>query len=65
MFGKSLHIPFFKKGFGQKLLGGVKGLARLADNPITQGVIGLVAPELGVGLAAAKRLGVLEAAKNL
>jgi hypothetical protein len=66
MYSKDNQVPFFHKGsISQKLLGGVKGLARVLDEPVVQSGIGLISPEIGAGLAVAKRTGLLEKVKNL
>jgi hypothetical protein len=64
MYEKSNHVPFFGKGITGKIIGGVKGLARLADEPLVQSAVGLVAPEVAAGLAVAKRTGLLEKLKH-
>jgi len=60
--GKGNHQSLFgKKGdYSSKLLGGVKGLARIADDPITQFGVGVLAPEVYGGLALAKQTGLLK-----
>ena len=65
MYSKTVSQPFFNKGVGQKILGGIKGAASLLDEPIVQSGISMFAPEVGVPLMTAKRLGVLEKVKNL
>ena len=65
MYSKTVSQRFFNKGVGQKNLGGIKGAASLLDEPIVQTGISMFAPEIGVPLATAKRLGVLEKVKNL
>lgn len=50
-----------KKGdYSSKLLGGVKGLAKFAEDPIVQFGAGVLAPELYGGLALAKETGLLK-----
>lgn len=64
MFFKTHHSPFFGKGgYGDKLLGAAKGAARILDEPVVQSAVSVLAPELGMGLAAAKRSGLLEKLK--
>ena len=60
--GKGNHQSMLgKKGdYSARLLGGVKGFARLAEDPITQFGIGVVAPEMYGGLALAKETGLLK-----
>jgi hypothetical protein len=64
MYEKSNHIPFFGKNVSAKLIGSVKGLARVLDEPLVQSGVALLAPELGAGLAVAKRVGLLEKLKK-
>lgn len=64
MFGKNNFSGFLGKGFGSKLIGGAKGLARLVDEPIVQAGISALSPELGGALAVAKRVGLLEKLKH-
>lgn len=64
MFHKNDHTPFFGKGFASKLVGAGKGLARFVDNPVVQAGITALAPEVGAGLVAAKKYGLLEKLKN-
>lgn len=64
MFHKNNHTPFFGKGFSDKLIGAGKGLARFLDQPIVHAGVSALAPELGVGLAAAKKYGLLEKLKG-
>lgn len=60
--GKGNYQPMLgKKGeYGARLLGGVKGLARIAEDPIVQFGTGVIAPELYAGLALAKETGLLK-----
>jgi len=52
---------FGKKGdLSSRLHGGVKSMARFASDPYVQFGSALVAPEIGLGLALAKRTGVLQ-----
>jgi len=64
MFGKNNFSGFLGKGFSDKLVGAGKGLARFLDEPLVQAGITAFAPELGAGLASAKKLGILERIKN-
>ena len=64
MFPKNHHTPFFGKGFSDKLVGAGKGLARFVDNPVVHAGITALAPEVGAGLAAAKKYGLLEKLKG-
>ena len=64
MFDKSSVSRFFSKDLGHKILGASKGLARVLDEPVIQAGISSLAPELGVGLGVAKRIGLLEKVKN-
>jgi hypothetical protein len=66
MYQKSNHNPYFQKGsIGNRILGAVKGAASILDEPVIQSGIGLLSPELGAGLATARRFGILEKAKNM
>ena len=65
MYSKTVSQPFFNKGVGQKILGGIKGIASVLDEPIVQTGISMFSPEVGIPLQTAKRLGVLEKVKNL
>jgi hypothetical protein len=60
--GKGNHQAMLgKKGdYSARLLGGVKGFARIAEDPITQFCLGVVAPEMYRGLALAKETGLLK-----
>jgi len=51
MYGKG-DIMMARKGEGSRLLGAIKGAGRLASDPLVQFGVGLVAPEVGVGLGA-------------
>ena len=64
MYDKSNHIPYFGKNISAKLIGGVKGLARVLDEPLVQSGVTLLAPEIGAGLAVAKKVGLLEKLKH-
>ena len=65
MFGKNNFSGFLGKGFNDKLIGGAKGLAQVLDNPMVGAGITALAPEVGAGLAAAKKFGLLEKLKHL
>jgi hypothetical protein len=64
MFGKNNYSGFLGKGFGEKLLGAGKGLARVLDEPLVQAGITAISPEVGVALGVAKRSGLLEKLKH-
>ncbi len=64
MFGKNNFSGFFGKGFNDKLIGAGKGLGRFLDDPIVGAAVSILAPEVGAGLAAAKRIGLLEKMKG-
>ena len=64
MFDKSSFSSFFNKDLGDRLLGGVKGVARILDEPVIQAGITAFAPELAVPLGVAKSTGLLEKLKN-
>ena len=61
MFQKGIHLGFFNKGVGGKLLGAA---ANVLDNPLTGLAVGAIAPEFAPGLAALKKSGVLEKLKH-
>jgi hypothetical protein len=60
--GKGNYQPMLgKKGdYSAKLLGGIKGLARIAEDPITQFGLGVIAPEIAGDLALGKKVGLLK-----
>lgn len=60
----SSHGHIGLKGYANNFLGAGKRLASVLDNPLASGIVGLVAPELGVGLEAVRKSGVLEKIKN-
>ena len=64
MFGKNNYSGFLGKGFGEKLLGAGKGLARVLDEPLVQAGITAISPEVGVALGVAKPSGLLEKLKH-
>ena len=55
MFLKGNQAPYFSKGFGQQLIGAGKQVAGILDNPLVQAGVGVLAPEIAIGLAAAKK----------
>lgn len=63
IYPKGMHHPLIggKKGNEDKLLGAIKGVARIAENPLVQFGVGMVAPEVASGLALAKKSGLLKA----
>ena len=64
-FSKGSHNGFGDaKGWGEKLLGGGKGLARILDEPVVQGAISSLIPEVAPAYGALKATGLLEKAKN-
>jgi hypothetical protein len=63
-YSKSNYSGFFSKGFGDRLIGAGKGLAGILDNPLVQGGISVLAPEVGAGLAMASKAGILQKIKN-
>lgn len=54
-----------KGDLSSRVLGAAKFGAQVLDSPITQGIVSALAPELGAGLAAAKKFGILEKAKHM
>ena len=64
MYDKADHIPYLGKNLSAKLMGGVKGIARVLDEPLVQSGDALIAPEVAAGLAVAKRAGILEKLKK-
>ena len=65
MYVKNNFSGFLGKGFNDKLIGGAKGLAHVLDNSMVGAGISAIAPEIGAGLAAAKKFGLLEKMKHL
>jgi hypothetical protein len=64
-YSKSNYSGFFSKGgFGDKLIGAGKGLAGFLDNPLVQGGISVLAPEIGAGLTLASKAGILQKIKD-
>jgi len=64
MYGKG-NMMIARKGDSSRLLGAIKGAGRLASDPLVQFGVGLVAPEVGVGLgalSAARKSGLLKKA---
>ena len=62
MFGKNNYSGFLGKGFGQKLLGGGKGLTHDVQHPVHSAVS--LTPEVGPALAGARKYGLLEKGKH-
>jgi hypothetical protein len=62
MYPKSNFTQMFgKKGdLSSRLHGGVKSMARFASDPYVQFGTAVFAPEVGAGLALAKKTGVLQ-----
>jgi hypothetical protein len=61
MYFKGNSLGLMKKGdYSNKLMGAIKTGARLADNPYVQFGVGVLNPELGAGLALAKKSGLLK-----
>jgi len=53
----------FSKDNTNKLIGAGKGIARFLDNDLVNAGVTAVAPELGIGLAAARKSGILQKLK--
>jgi hypothetical protein len=50
-----------KKGdYSHRYMSGIKGFARVAEDPVVQFGVGMVAPEVAGGLALAKKTGLLK-----
>ena len=64
IFSKGNLGRLFSKDTGNKLIGASKGIAKFLDNDLVNGAVTALAPELGIGLAAARRSGILEKIKN-
>ena len=62
-FAKNNYAAFMGKGVGQKLIGAGKGAVRLLDNDVANSVVSALSPALGIGLAAARKSGILEKLK--
>jgi hypothetical protein len=60
MYGKGSSMSA-RKGSSDRLLGAIKGAARMAESPYVQFGVGLAAPEVAAGLALAKKSGLLKA----
>lgn len=60
MYGKGSSMSA-RKGSGDRLMGAIKGAARIAESPLVQFGAGLAAPEVAAGLALAKKSGLLKA----
>lgn len=59
-FKGNSHGLMKKGGYSDKLMGAIKTGARLADDPYVQFGVGVLNPELGAGLALAKKSGLLK-----
>ena len=65
LFSKGSNLgKLFSKETGHKLLGASKGIAKFLDNDLVNMGVTAIAPELGIGLAGARRAGILEKIKN-
>ncbi len=64
LFSKGNLGKLFSKQTGDKLLGAAKSASKVFDNDLVNMSVTALAPELGIGLAAARRAGVLEKIKN-
>lgn len=65
IFGKNSFSGFLGKGnLANNLLGAGKTLGKLLDEPIIHAGITAIAPEIGAGIAAAKKFGLLERLKH-
>ena len=64
LFSKGNLGKQFSKQTGDKLLGAAKSSSKFLDNDLVNMGVTALAPELGIGLAAARRAGVLEKIKN-
>lgn len=62
IYPKGMHHPLMggKKGSEDKLLGAIKGIAKIAENPLVQFGVGMGAPEVYPALALAKGSGLLK-----
>ena len=61
MYFKGNSLGLMKKGdYSNKLMGAIKTGARLAEDPYVQFGVGVLNPELGAGLALAKKSGLLK-----
>lgn len=58
--GNSVGLLGKKGVYDDRLMGAVKGAARIASNPYVQFVTGLAAPEAGAVLGLAKSTGLLK-----
>ena len=65
MFPKDFQIPFFGKNLSHKIIGGIKGVATVLDEPVVHGGLSHLSPELGGQISKAKKLGILEKLKNI
>ena len=64
IFSKGNLGRLFLKDTGNKLIGASKGIAKFLDNDLVNAGVTALVPELGIGLAAARKSGVLEKIKN-
>jgi hypothetical protein len=62
-FSKNNLGRMFSKDNTNKLIGAGKGIARFLDNDLVNAGVTAVAPELGIGLAAARKSGILQKLK--
>lgn len=61
MYFKGNSLGLMKKGgYSDKLMGAIKTGARLAEDPYVQFGVGVLNPEIGAGLALAKKSGLLK-----
>ena len=63
VYAKNNYAGFMTKGAGGKLIGAGKAAVRLLDNDVANSVVTALSPELGIGLAAARKSGILERLK--
>lgn len=60
MYFKGNSLGLMKKGgYSDKLMGAVKTVARLSEDPYVQFGVGVINPEVAAGLALAKKVGLL------
>ena len=64
LFSKGNLGKLFSKQTGDKLLGAAKSASKFLDNDLVNMGVTALAPELGIGLAAARRSGILQKIKN-
>jgi hypothetical protein len=63
VYVKNNYAPFIPKSSNQRLIGAAKSAVRLLDNDVSNSIITALSPELGLGLAAARKSGILEKLK--